>query len=224
MHKYNIHKHHGPLIIDIDGELWVVDTGSPWTIGSAKAVRFAGDTFAVGHRLWPETYTSVRDGFNVKTAGLIGTDVLNQLDMKIDLAEHTLTASRDRLECAGDALPLDYANTIPVFQAAFDGFPHRVIFDTGAHISYVHPDLFPEDVNPIRVTDHSPQFGSFETDVTNLLVSVAGRLFPVNCGTLPPPLDSVYPHADVSAIIGLDLCRFAITIGYFPRRNLMVIG
>jgi hypothetical protein len=223
MQIYNILKHHGPLTIDIDGELWVVDTGSPFTCGSSTSVDFGGVPHPVNHEHWPEIYTSLRDGFDIKCAGLIGNDILSGLDMVIDLPGHTLTVSTEELECAGTSVPLDLESVGPVIDADFDDFTHRVIFDTGAHISYVRPDLFPSNVNPTRMTDHYPGLGAFETDVINILVGIAGRLFPVNCGTLPSPLDKVFDMADVGAIVGLDLCHFAPTVGYFPRRNLMVL-
>jgi len=221
MHTYKIHDFDGPLTIELNGELWIIDTGSPWTMGPVTSVSFGGEVFPVQQRGWANIFNSVRDGFGLEVDGLMGNDTLNQLDLLIDLPSKTVVAATEELTHQGTEIPLDFGIGAPVFRANFDGFPQRAIFDTGAHISYVDQDLFPADIETTRMADHSPIIGPFATDVCTLLTGIAGKTLPIRCGTLPPGLDGVFAQADVRAVLGLDFCKYG-TVGYFPRRNVML--
>ena len=222
MQTYPIHEHEGPLTIEIGGEFWVVDTGSPITQGQPSRLLFSGCEFGVGRDYWPAIRDSLEQGFGLECAGLIGNDVLSQFDLLIDLVGHTLTVSEHELDLSGIAVPIELRGG-PTFTAIVGDTSRRVVFDTGAHIPYLHPDIAPDKPAKGRVVDYHPIHGRFESDIFDVRVDVAGEYYCVRFGVLPPQLAVMLAYAGAQAVIGTDLCQRRV-VGYFPRRGFMVLG
>ena len=111
---------------------------------------------------------------------------------------------------------------IPVVTARVGDSDHRMFFDTGAQISYFQDDSLTEFPSAGSVTDFYPSVGQFQTDTHEVPVSFGGVAFTLRCGTLPGLLGMTLMIADIHGIVGNAILNNR-TIGYFPRRRVMVL-
>ena len=75
----------GHLYLAIDGVEWMFDTGSPTSFGAVDSIVLDGEAFKI-----PSSYMGMDaeklSGFaNHPTCGLIGSDVINRFDVRLDV-------------------------------------------------------------------------------------------------------------------------------------------
>lgn len=87
--------HHGHFFARIDGQDWIVDTGSPVSFGNDAVLALAGQSFAVPQDYMGLTAAALSDLIDHPTAGIIGTDILNRFDLVFDTEAGTLTLADD---------------------------------------------------------------------------------------------------------------------------------
>ncbi len=219
-----LHSRDGHLFVEVDGELWVLDTGAPSSFAARGTVTFAGETFDVGRSFLGLDAAALSDFVGVECAGLLGADVLGRFDFILDAPAGTLEASTSDLELSGVAIPLDEFMGIPIVSARVRGRDYRLFFDTGAQISYLQDDemrsAFPAAGT---ITDFYPGMGRFETD-THMVDVVLGELeVCLRCGALPGLLGMTLMMAGTQGIIGNEVLRER-RAGYFPRKGMLVLG
>ncbi len=219
-----LHFRDGHLFVELDGELWVLDTGAPSSFGSRDAVMFAGETFDVGPGFLGLDAETLSEFVRVECAGLLGADVLGRFDLILDAPAGTLTASTSDLELSRVAIPLDEFMGIPIVTGKVRGREYRFFFDTGAQISDLQDDemrsAFPAAGT---ITDFYPGMGRFETD-THMVDVVLGELeVCLRCGALPGLLGMTLMMAGTQGIIGNEVLRER-RAGYFPRKGMLVLG
>lgn len=211
----------GHLFIEVDGNLWLLDTGAPLSFGSMPDFSLEGEKFDLESTylgLTPETLS----GFvGVKTAGLLGTDVLNSFDIIFNGPESTITFSLSPLEHPGQVVKLDEFMGIPILSATINGNEYRMFFDTGAQISYFQDDALKTFPPAGQMTDYYPGFGQFQTDTHNVEFQIGGSSFILRCGILPDLLGMTLMMADTQGIIGNQILQDQV-VGYFPRREELV--
>lgn len=212
----------GHLFIEVEGHLWLLDTGAPLSFGSPPAFSLEGEKFDLESTylgLTPETLS----GFvGVTTAGLLGADVLNSFDIFFNGLENSITFSLSPLEHKGQAVKLDEFMGISVLSATINGQDYRMFFDTGAQISYFQDDTLKTFPPTGQMTDYYPGFGQFQTDTHNVEFLIGGSSFVLRCGSLPDLLGMTLMMADTQGIIGNQILEDRI-VGYFPRRKELVI-
>ena len=134
------------LVVCIDGNKYVVDTGSPWTF---NYLRLSG--LEIGGRVYPFAATPIctkesLDGLTGEDiAGIIGMDVICKTGLAIDLENRTLdfgAAKETDDPCA--VLPFDtfmdqfiVADGISLGCASGERQLKNAIIDTGACVSYL---------------------------------------------------------------------------------------
>ncbi|MFM7282754.1 MAG: hypothetical protein ACKO32_13355 [Planctomycetia bacterium] len=212
----------GHLFVNLSGELWLIDTGAPSSFGRSRRLNIAGESFqpdAGFGGLNPETLS---DFVGVACAGLLGADILGRFDHVWDCAGGTLTVSTGELTHRGQSIPLDGFMGIPIITARIGASDHRMFFDTGAQFSYFQSQTLTGFRSVGRVTDFHPGFGQFETELFEVQVSLGGIAFPLHCGSLPELLGLSLMMAGTEGIVGNAILNDR-TVGYFPRRNTLVL-
>lgn len=150
------------------------------------------------------------------TAGLLGLDVLTHFDHILNVPAGTLTVSTDPLPHAGQPIPLDEFMGVPIVTAQILGSSCRMMFDTGAKISYFQHDLLASFPPLGNVKDFYPGFGEFETPTYQVAMSLGGIPLTLRCGRLPGLLGDTLMMTTVQGILGNEIFSRR-TIGYFPR-------
>jgi hypothetical protein len=212
----------GHLFLELAGRHWFVDTGAPTSFGTEPVVRIGGDGYAVAGSHVGLTVADIAPYVGGDLAGLLGADILGRFDFAFDVANGTAELTTDTLAVSGTAIPLDDYMGVPIVPARVRGDDYRMFFDTGAQFSYfLHGSLasFPPAG---RVTDFFPTMGPFESPTHHVDVVVGEVALTLRCGTLPEPLRSALTVVGVEGVVGNEVFRDR-TVGYFPRRRLLVL-
>jgi len=218
MSIFPLQKINGHLFIELDGQLWLLDTGAPLSFGSVLDFSLEGERFELKSTylgLTPETLSSF---VGVETTGLLGTDILNSFDIILNGLENSIIISLSPLDHQGQVVKLDQFLGIPILSATINGNEYRMFFDTGAQISYFQDDALTTFPPAGQMTDYYPGYGQFQTDTHNVEFQIAGSSFILRCGSLPDLLGLTLMMADTQGIIGNQIIQDHI-VGYFPRRQ-----
>ncbi len=222
MQELPIHFLEGHLFLELDGDLWLYDTGAPASFGEPDAISLLDTRYAVDDEYMGLTARALSDSTGVQCAGLLGTDILTRFDHIIDCDEKTVAITSGDFECCGKALPLSSFMGIPVLTARIAGQEYRMFFDTGAQFSYFQDESLSDFPACGKVTDFYPGFGLLETDTHLVDVCLDDVAFTLRCGALPGVLGAALMMADTRGIIGNQILLGHVT-GYFPRRNLLCL-
>jgi hypothetical protein len=222
MHEFKLKVEKGHLFVDVAGADWLLDTGAPSSFG-ANAVVIGVESFSV-----PDSYMGLDveqlSGFvNYPVAGLVGTDILNNFDISIDTKKGIVVFSKAELNLDGEKLPITEFMGIPIIQAKIDGSERNMFFDTGAQISYFQDDSLTAFPSLGSVSDFYPGFGEFDTETYQVVTMLGNEKFELTCGSLPGMLGMTLDMANVEGIVGNEILDGRI-LGYFPRRQLVVIS
>ncbi|CAN5701075.1 hypothetical protein BH11VER1_BH11VER1_38740 [soil metagenome] len=212
----------GHLFLELNGELWLLDTGAPTSFGSSNSLSLAGEQFRLGTSYLGLTAATLTGFVGVPCVGLLGADVLGRFDHIFDTASGTLTISTGELAHSGQTVRLSEFMGIPILTAQIGGTDYRMFFDTGAQISYFQDDSLSEFPAAGSVTDFYPGVGQFQTDTHQVEASLGGVAFTLRCGTLPGLLGATLMMADTEGIVGHQILCNRI-VAYFPRRRALVL-
>jgi hypothetical protein len=217
-----LHHRRGHLFLELHGDLWLLDTGAPTSFGSVPELEIAGARFALGASHMGLTVEDLTGLVAVECKGLLGADVLGNLDVLFDVPNGVITVSSDHLAHDGGAVPMDAFMGIPIVGVDIQGDNRRVFLDTGAQLSYLAERDFLRFPPTGRMPDFYPGLGRFETETCDAAVTIGGIAFTLRCGLLPGILEATLLVAGTAGIIGNQVIA-GRTIGYFPRRRELVV-
>jgi hypothetical protein len=212
----------GHVFVELGGELWLLDTGAPTSFGTSRSLSIAGERFSLGTSYLGLTAGTLSQFVGVPCAGLLGADVLGRFDHILDAVGGTLSISTGEFSHSGQGVRLDDFMGIPIVSARVGSSDYRMFFDTGAQISYFQDNSLTEFPPAGSVTDFYPGVGQFQTDTHDVPLSLGGIAFTLRCGTLPDSLGMTLMMASTKGIVGNAILTNR-TVGYFPRRRLMVL-
>lgn len=213
----------GHLFLEMDENWWLLDTGAPSSFGDPARVGLADREFEVAEGYMGLTPRKLTELVGVECVGLLGADVLGAFDHILDVAEETITISSDPLEVEGSHVPLEDYLGVPILGVELGGRESRMFFDTGAQYSYFQGEALSDFPQVGPVTDFYPGVGEFETDLHRVPGSIAGVAFELQCGRLPDLLGMTLMMAGTEGIVGNEILS-GRTVGYFPRRGILVLG
>ena len=209
------------LFVQIDGALWVYDTGADSSFG-VRPVSLLGPAQNISADYAGFTAGDISRFLGESVEGTIGADLINPFDHLIDLRTNTLTVSDEELTCDGHVQSLDFLMGVPMLEAQVGGARCKLFFDTGAQISYYQGSLPDGSEYAGQLRDFYPTVGEFTTDTFRFPVVLKGFSPVVRCGNLPGLMGMSLGMAGVSGILGNELMRRRIT-GYFPRRHHLIL-
>ncbi len=160
-----------------------------------------------------------------KIIGLIGSDILKNKDVSIDLISETIIFSppmEGNSSYRGTNLDMGICMGIPTIEFEINGGKHTAFVDTGARLNYISPELTEniENIKPTQrgVKDFYPSLGEFDTDVYRLEISIGGKPIVMNFGTMPLLLKTAIGITGINSIIGSELLKtFAMHISITGR-------
>ncbi len=212
----------GHIFVEIDGALWLVDTGAPTSFGALNSVLFAGQRFSLESGYANLTATSLSEFVGVACVGLLGGDVLGGFDHLFDVPGGKLVVSSAELSHEGARVPMDAFMGIPIVEVRIDGRTYRMFFDTGAPISYFQDSSLGTFPPAGRVDDFYPGVGAFSTETHDVPIALGGTSFRLRCGSLPGILGMTLMVAGTQGIVGNAIFSDRV-VGYFPRRSVLVL-
>ena len=214
MTEYSIKNVKGHILIETDGGLVLVDTGSPFTFHEDGEMTVCGKKFDL-LTSFPGIVDSryISDKLGVTVKGLLGMDIISQHTMSIDLKNGILAFDCDTE--GWTPAPSSRLCGLMTVTVNVAGKPARVFLDTGAPTSYISPAYINPDTEPLEyVKDFSPMSGDFETPIFELPCNFAGEDFTMRLGNLPDVLNFGVSSLGAQGAVGLELLkrfRFLIT-------------
>src|SRR5262249_52468890 len=151
------------LFVSLSEGTFLLDTGAPTSFGRVSHIALDGQQFALSPHYLGLTPDLLSQYVGRLTDGILGADVLTELDTLIDLERSSVVFSRSPLECRGDELPLEDFMGIPIICGRFAGDSVRMFFDTGAQLSYLQHASLAGHPAEGSITDFYPGFGEFST-------------------------------------------------------------
>ena len=225
MNQLSLTVQNSHLYVELEGALWLLDTGAPSSVGRVPQLAIEGVSFGLVPDFFGLNADTLSDFVGVPCAGLLGADILNQFDLLFDLAGGTLTVSTSELPAPSPSvnLAVELFMGIPIVTADIAGSTFRLFFDTGAQISYFQGESLTEFPNAGDADDFFPGFGAFQTPTYRMPVSLGGESFLLRCGRLPEMLAATLMMANTQGILG-NTVLMNRTVGYFPRRERLCLG
>ena len=207
MVEFNIILSRDHILINSDGDILLVDTGSPMSFHENGSIHLGGEVFPVSTSLMRVDSAYVADKVRQPVSGLLGMDIIGRLGMKIDIpgGKLSFSPSTDGMSRVPSGRGLGYMS----MEMTLAGRPARVILDTGAPTSYVSESVT-SGLNPVgRVTDFNPLVpgDTFEAPVFEFPASFAGNEFTMRAGHLPDTLQMTLSLFSVDGVVGMEILK-----------------
>ncbi len=209
MTEYSIKNVKGHILIETDGGLVLVDTGSPASFHEDGKIAIGEKVHSVPTNLLIVNTDYIQRQVGAEVKGLIGMDIISKHTMAIDVKNGILT-----FDCGTEgwtSVQSSSSFSLPAVDINLAGRPAKVLIDTGAPTSYVLPE-FTADAEPVgTVEDFSPMLGggddTFETNIFELSCSFAGQEFPIRLGNAPATVNMQIRIAGAQGVIGMELLK-----------------
>ncbi|GHS87256.1 hypothetical protein FACS1894201_08490 [Bacteroidia bacterium] len=208
----------GHSVIREGENVCLIDTGNPITIHTDNSLLFCGrrfDTVTQGMGGITSASLSAMAGFHFTT--LLGADILRNYAVRFDYKAGVAAFSEngDISTDGFDSLPVTFSiGNVPVIENTIAGRRAKVVFDTGAKLSYLDASFFAGIESIGTESDFYPVLGNFETAVYRLNSTFGQRTIAVRYGNLPSEIQ-LLPAFGVNGIVGFDfLNNFEIVLDY----------
>lgn len=185
MHSYSFAAVNGYVIMDVHGMRALLDTGAPYTFGSAPAWQFLGRRRDLnGPVMSPCSTEAIGRHAGTRIDVLVGMDVLAEAPFEIDWPGRTVTFAPER-EARGQTVPLDITLGGPVLEGKVLGCARRLSVNTGATIGFL-PEQALRGTRPVGLQQgFLPTVGAYETQVHSATLQIAGSAVDLLWGRLP---------------------------------------
>ena len=205
---FKIEVYRGHLIMKCSGKDVLLDTGSPWTLGSGETLEFMGRTVSCESGVSMYTIDSVRQLLGRDIDVLMGMNVFNGMCMLVDLTAGEVTFSDEPLTLENAVTTsLERPNNLVTIRAEVSGMPVNLVVDTGAQLSYLN-DQYIAGLNPIGThEDFHPLMDRYEVPIYGLPVKIAGRDLDVVWGGSTPGVSALISQVGADGVLGYDLFK-----------------
>ena len=208
----------GHLMLSNEDGQWVVDTGSPVSVGRSPSTKFGRWEVPLAQNAFSMTADQLQEDVGAPIAGLIGMDFLDKYALW-DPAHGYAAISDSPIEYReGHRIPITRMGHMTFMQATIGGIAQRMIFDTGAPLSYWQSDARTHWPSAQPYNDFHPSMGKFQTTTHIVPVTIHGDVDwqdYIRFGKLPGTIGSLVSLVS-NGLIGLDVLGDAPLATYFP--------
>jgi len=185
---------------------------------SCNPLEFFGTVYTLPASIMGVTPQEIGELAGIQMDALIGCDLLSQHDIRIRWKDHALDIG-DQLPDGQITSNLRIFMGIPIFSVCLRGNNMSAIFDTGAHLSYIDPQLVSGEVPLGECDDFYPFVGRFTTPTYLVSTALDENPIDVEYGILPDALQvmlgMVLLLSGSSAVIGPQLLNhFDCTVSW----------
>ena len=221
-HTYPYTMVDGHLILDCEGRRLLLDTGAPSCVYPEPSMPFAGALHPATGDYLGVSLEDVGGHVGTHLDGLIGADALAPYDTVIDPARHEVRVHEGDHDLHGITLALDCSMIAPIIEVSISGEPVRVIFDTGAKLSYLDRRLNETFPPAGSREDFFPGLGTFTTDTFETPITLGPTTVTIITGALTAIPAMALTLVGAQGILGSALFdHFAV--GYSPKRSEMTL-
>lgn len=230
---HNLYVEANHLALRLSPGAWLVDTGSDASFGVAPVLHITAEPRPVLEKIGNLTPAKLRAVTGGNYIGLIGNDILGELEVLLDLKRsasgiacfHAAKIS----DLPGRRVGLEFiaGSKTPVVQATVGDEAVRVIFDTGAQYSYLESleGIEAKPVGPSTdfvITAKGPV--NFDVNLHEVTVTVGSITAPITFATepgkltCPPAVGALLKATGTQGILGWEILKHG-RMAYLPRRG-----
>lgn len=198
----------GHSIIEDNGNIILIDTGSPKTLHINEILQFMHSDFPVQNSGHMAMIREIGKHIDLEITTLLGMDILSHYKMIFDYPNRRITFCNGApLKFGWEMLTLRQKDRIPIISVLVNGKPVLCFFDTGAKLSYLPASATKKLIRTGEATDFYLGFGTFKTLLFEELTTIGTKTTTIRYGTLPPVLENILLNRieGVTGIIGYDL-------------------
>lgn len=195
----------GYILIQSGKERAIVSTGTPGSMSLSEVVSLGSESFPAAKQTLRMSPGELSAAIHVQIDALIGADVLSRIDYRINPFRHEIQFSSGEMHPYGYAAHFNLYRTIPVVQVWIEAKEIPVIFNTGARLTCLIPEitrLYPQ-VGSTRA--FYPGIGWYDTPLHRILIWMSGNDVALEVGNPPGALASMLQAAGAYGILGSDI-------------------
>ena len=222
-YRFNLIKEDLHLIIELDGNSLLLDTGAPYTIANKGVIKFCNSNDPAAKNMTGVTITNISDLLKRKIDVLLGNDVLSLYHIRISRSVNTVNVNREIIDDVGITIPFEFLMGVPVIELKVENKMKKFFFDTGAQLSYVNKEAVVNHQMLGVKKDFYPLIGEYETNFYELDAEIARNDHKMQFGVLPELIGMTLTIAGVDGIIGTELLNHYDIVINNHTRNLNLI-
>lgn len=220
--RYSFQIFDGHIVADIDGLKTLINTGSPWSIGSNSKIELLGRDYSLRDAFLGVTVAKIGELLGEPIDMMLGGDILKKQYFLLDWDKKEMELSNAPLVFYGEPLPVSLVMDIPVLNFEVKGENISVFFDTSAKVSYLDPPLTQGYPSVGEVQDFYPGIDSFSTKIYKIPITLGADSIHISFGSLPNKLEILLSRAGTRGILGTEIFSYYHQIYFNLSNNLIV--
>lgn len=203
MQQYAYRTVNGYPIANIRGRQYLLDTGTPFTVGSQPLV-IDGELIEVRREVLGITSDKMSEFVGCRLDGILGANLTDRFVVRIDPVAESLVLDQ-YLDTASIEIEVINLGGLPSVRQTVAGRQIRAFLFLGSHLSWVSADTV-ADREPVAYDREYFSFtGEIHTPVYHLPVLIGRQRHDMRFGVMPPEIQAMVDMANVSALIGSEL-------------------
>jgi len=208
MNRYIIKVVDNHIIVEIENNIVLVDTGAPYSVGKGSEIDILEKPYNLSSDYLGITVDKISEYIGTNIDILLGADILSDIYFQINLQDKLLCMDRTPIDIDGATMSVSLFMNIPIIEFEIRGKDIRAFLDTGAKLSYLDSEVT-EDYESIGTeTDFYPGVGQFSTPTYEVPITLLNQNYLVVFGNLPALLQMTLMMANTSAILGNELFKY----------------
>lgn len=186
MYNYELVNNH--YVVEIDGQKFLIDTGSPisfWISHAIKEITINGNKYPLQNRPINLEVDEILNLVGVMVDGFIGMDIISKTSLTIysGRPKGSIEFSEVPDKMINELIENNYKYTeVPMttrwplmVQVGSNQKTGKFIIDTGAKYGYGVSGLFYEQTAFDHVSDYNPSLGHLDSDIFHLEIVIGGQ-------------------------------------------------
>jgi len=205
---YPLHLADGVLFAEIGPVRALIDTGAPVSLGTMDHLVLNGRRYRLSDNYLGTDMYGIQRYVPTYVDALIGCDILKDFTVTFDLPGGEFRLDPPSSTMHGTPQPIDLVlGIVPVMQVVVNGAQRSLVFDSGAHLSYLDHRLVQGVLPDGEMEDFYPGIGRFRTDLFPADVELAGISRTYRFGVLPGVLAPLLNMTGAEGILGNSILR-----------------
>lgn len=209
------------MYVEIGGDLWLIDTGSPSTFGDKPSVTINGDLYNVPRSAGGLDNAAIEAIVGMEGTGLMGTDILDNYTVTFDVDGGSIQFSHATAPTQGVVARLRMMGGLPTTTIEVDGKAFTMALDTGARFGVLQSPLTDRYPFVCHHDDYNPIVGAFRLAMHSVPATFAGVKCTLTLGRCTTNTIDRLSELALDGVLGLELFRNR-TVTYCPKEGVAV--
>lgn len=210
MEKYTLDMIDNHVVAVMEGKKVLIDTGSPISIGDSQEIIILGQTYSLEKRLMDLDVRQISELIQVDINVILGMDILSKFVFYISPGLRGMICSdyfinfTDKMQ----DIPVYYSGTMPILDVRVEGVDLKMLFATGAKLSYLNRGFHGDNKSLGVKEDFYPGLGTFSAEVYDVPLEIKGNKLDIGCADPPEGLQKNLYMQKCNGVLGADIFRY----------------